>query len=943
MSPGDAPAPSPVLPRRPGPDSYDVFISYCHKPDGRVVKALRGSLEQFNNPWYRRRRWRVFHDASSLSANPDLWNSILRALRGSTWLLVVLSPEAARSPWIEKEVAWWLAEKPDPLASLMIAITDGDPPWNGQTPVDPAQQVLPPSLTDAYPSPPRWVDLRELRRSLDARQPRRRRRQALTAAAADFAAAVLGKPKDLLYGEATRRYRRNIRAAVIAVVISSLTAVSAAAGFLNARQQQHRAEAQNRLAVSRQLIAESAALQGAQPGLARQLVAAAWQINPTDQAWGTLLGSPVMPGMWQLPDDVDALAHRPDGRILAVASGTSISLIDVTTDIIVGRLPALSGEVTSVAVDREGRLFAGSGDGTVEVWEIRDAAAPRQLARTRSGTSVAQLSLSADGRTLATVEAGQTVRLFAFDERAGLRPVITLAGAGTTGLPSVALSKDGRSLAAADENFGIRRWDLADPRRPRRLSNLKGHTNPVGVLSFNPDGTMLVSGGDDDTVRLWAVADPDRPQPLPTLIGHTSSVQALSFTADGHRLASADFTGAVRIWETSDPLRPSLVTELSGHTDFVNTVDFAPDGRTLVTGSSDSTARRWQVGQPGSSVPRATLPAGPSKVLVFTPSGLMAGSQARLWDFTDVVHPHSFAPHFTGWPRPDVAAVSHDSKVLAAPAGEEGVAFWDFAAPEKTRPVGRLPLALGTADSLAFAPSGRTLAVAGAEAGLLLTEVRDPAHSGPVRTVPLEPPKDGPAKPGDVAFSRDGTELAIVRHTGLEVWNVRDWKRTKPSRVAVEGETGQVGAVAFDPTTSRMATADSDGLIRIWTETEKVWRQTAAFNGHRDGGSALTFSPDGRLLVSGGADRAVRLWRTPPDGSPSPLTTFTGHQATVWALAVSADGHQLASADLNGEVRIWDLDPTALLRTLCRYSGPRITRDQWVAYVGDIPYRPPCP
>jgi hypothetical protein len=56
---------------------YDAFISYSHALDGALAPALRTGLERFTKPWYRSRALRVFRDTASLSANPDLWSSLL--------------------------------------------------------------------------------------------------------------------------------------------------------------------------------------------------------------------------------------------------------------------------------------------------------------------------------------------------------------------------------------------------------------------------------------------------------------------------------------------------------------------------------------------------------------------------------------------------------------------------------------------------------------------------------------------------------------------------------------------------------------------------------------------------------------------------------------------------------------------------------------------------
>lgn len=96
-----------------------------------TAPALQVGLEQLAKPWYRPRALRVFRDRASLAANPGLWSSIETALASSTWLVLMVSPNAARSPWVNREVEWWLANK-SPRRLLMV-LTEGEFAWDDDT------------------------------------------------------------------------------------------------------------------------------------------------------------------------------------------------------------------------------------------------------------------------------------------------------------------------------------------------------------------------------------------------------------------------------------------------------------------------------------------------------------------------------------------------------------------------------------------------------------------------------------------------------------------------------------------------------------------------------------------------------------------------------------------------------------------------------------------
>jgi hypothetical protein len=94
------------------PGSYGGFLSYSHAADGLLAPRLQSGLRRFAKPWWKRRALRVFRDEASLSANPHLWSSIADALDDSGWFVLLLSPEAAQSEWVNREIDYWTEHRP---------------------------------------------------------------------------------------------------------------------------------------------------------------------------------------------------------------------------------------------------------------------------------------------------------------------------------------------------------------------------------------------------------------------------------------------------------------------------------------------------------------------------------------------------------------------------------------------------------------------------------------------------------------------------------------------------------------------------------------------------------------------------------------------------------------------------------------------------------------
>jgi tetratricopeptide (TPR) repeat protein len=189
-------------------------------------------VQKLGKPWYRRRALRVFRDDTSLSATPNLWPTIERALDESRYLILLASPEAAASPWVNKEVAWWLDRRR--ADTLLIAVTDGTLVWdNALSDFTWREGVpLPPALRGRFATEPKWVDLTAYRDGADIRDAK------FTDLAADFAATVHGIPKEDLLSQEVRQQRRALSLAWSAASSLLILALAATgAGFLAYRAQ----------------------------------------------------------------------------------------------------------------------------------------------------------------------------------------------------------------------------------------------------------------------------------------------------------------------------------------------------------------------------------------------------------------------------------------------------------------------------------------------------------------------------------------------------------------------------------------------------------------------------------------------------------------------------------------------------------------------------------
>jgi hypothetical protein len=192
----------------PGADGhrYNAFISYHRETDGQAAPAFRTALHRFARPWYRPRALRVFLDDASMGSGP-LRSTIEQALDDAEFFVLLASPQAAESRWVNREVAEWRRRKP--AGRLLLVLTAGDDlVWDEERgDFDWARKPpLPSALRGAFEEEPRWSDLRKAKEQGDLSL----RNPAFRAAVADIAASLHHRPWEELEGEDVRQHKRTI-------------------------------------------------------------------------------------------------------------------------------------------------------------------------------------------------------------------------------------------------------------------------------------------------------------------------------------------------------------------------------------------------------------------------------------------------------------------------------------------------------------------------------------------------------------------------------------------------------------------------------------------------------------------------------------------------------------------------------------------------------------
>ncbi|HEX6342982.1 XRE family transcriptional regulator [Umezawaea sp.] len=382
----------------------------------------------------------------------------------------------------------------------------------------------------------------------------------------------------------TRRLRQLVALLLVLLVL-------AGGAIVQTIRAQALADEQRNIAVAQQIASAAVRMRDSNPTLAKKLSVAAYRLEPTRDVVDGLLTTSTATWGDHLVRRVIPRADSsmgPDGN--PVRGRGQAAVPDGSSE---------PDAVRSLGFTSRDRVLATTLE---EVWDLTDAAEPAFLHRFPNRLIAA--SLSPDGSRMATVDADDStsVRLWDMADPSAPALVSTLSRPGVRGR-EVRFDQSGQVLVTIDEDSTTGLWRLDSPAGPFVFGELRSIPH-ISTVALSRDRRLLATGGVDGVIRLWDLADPLRPEKLSELTAQSGGIKALAISEDGEHLASAAGDDTVRLWTITDRRRPGAPATVTGPTTTVHSIEFTPRAGSdrnavVMTSSGDGSSRRWDFDEAG--------------------------------------------------------------------------------------------------------------------------------------------------------------------------------------------------------------------------------------------------------------------------------------------------------------------------------------------------------
>eukprot|EP00397_Hematodinium_sp_SG-2012_P014430 GEMP01014670.1.p1 GENE.GEMP01014670.1~~GEMP01014670.1.p1 ORF type:complete len:802 (+),score=147.51 GEMP01014670.1:44-2407(+) len=477
------------------------------------------------------------------------------------------------------------------------------------------------------------------------------------------------------------------------------------------------------------------------------------------------------------------------------------------------------------------------------------------------------------------------------------------------GVMTFAVSPDGATVVTSHRSTLLRQWTLSEDKWTC-VHSWRGHSDVISDLAFDSKGRFLASGGLDRLVKVW---DFEGRFVTHNFQGHATIVTLVRFRPERLQVISIGEDAEIRVW---DMQQNTLIACLKDHLSRISCVTFfsQKEEDLMVSGGRDSIVNIWSL---QNFTLKTTIPVFESVegVVVFKDENrdfnlLTVGDKGlvRLWDDKGKCLTQIESPHgVKGAMRKAFKVRWKNADAIATIGEDRHIIFWNLS----LKIVARFMTHCEDVIHCQFA-GARLLVVGSDESPLIVDPSSFRVHS----------------------MLRGHSQGILAAHaqenrvcTAGKDHEIRVWDDKGKCHFLMKGHAGDVTAVLLPHNLKKhrlLISGSADKTLKLWALPEEgesmieVRSSKLTKVEHSKDIMCLAMPLNDKMLASGSQDKVIKIFSFPDF---EVLGECKGHRRGIWSMQFSPRDKVLASASGDATIRLWNLTDFSAIKAFEGHAG----------------------